>query len=311
MNAAHLHLLLNHVPTIGTVIAFGLLLLAFIRKDDGLKRASLEVFYVVALLTLPAYLTGVGTQLALESREEVSQELIARHHDAAVFASIFMLLTGGFSWLALWQWRRLSRPRNGTLAMVLLLAVITLAAMARTGTAGGEIRHPEILADPEVQAEYTPGWLTAAAIAEFVSGQTWAWPTAEVLHFVGLWLLFGVVLLVNLRLLGVLKGFSFAAVHRLLPWAAVGLGVNTITGMGFVIAAPGQYVENVSFYWKITLLLIAGANLLYVTIFDGPWKVGANDNAPMIQKAMAAAAVLLWVGVMYYGRMLPFLGNAF
>ena len=41
MNTPHLHLLLNHVPTVGTVIAFGLFLLSFVRKDDGLKRVSL------------------------------------------------------------------------------------------------------------------------------------------------------------------------------------------------------------------------------------------------------------------------------
>ena len=56
---------------------------------------------------------------------------------------------------------------------------------------------------------------------------------------------------------------------------------------------------------------LAGANLLYITIFDGPWKVGAGENAPILQKAMAAAAIVLWVGVMFYGRMLPFIGNAF
>ena len=238
MNAPHLHLLLNHVPTIGTVIAFGLLLLSFIRKDEGLKRVSLEVFFVVALLTLPAYLSGVGTQVALEQREGVSLELMTRHHDAALLASLLMLLTGGLAWLALWQWRRLAKARNGTLALVLLFAILTLTAMARTGTAGGEIRHPEILLDPDAAQTAAPAWLTAAAVGQFVSGQTWAWPASEALHFIGLWLLFGVVLLVNLRLIGLMKAIPFAAVHRLLPWAALGLGVNAITGMGFVIAAP-------------------------------------------------------------------------
>ena len=183
--------------------------------------------------------------------------------------------------------------------------------MARTGTAGGEIRHPEILHRPRAVQAAVPAWLTAADVAQFVSGQTWAWPAAEALHFIGLWLLFGIVLMVNLRLIGLMKGIPFAAVHRLLPWAALGLGVNAITGMGFVIAAPGQYVENISFFWKIGLLLLAGLNLLYVTIFDGPWKIGAGQDAPLIQKAMAAVTIALWVGVMYYGRMLPFLGNAF
>ena len=61
MNAPHLHLILNHVPTIGSAIALGLLLLGLLRRQEALTRVSLEVFYVVALLTLPAYLSGVAT----------------------------------------------------------------------------------------------------------------------------------------------------------------------------------------------------------------------------------------------------------
>ena len=311
MNNPHLHLLLNHVPTIGTVIAFGLLLLSFMRRDNGLKRVSLEVFFVVALLTLPAYMSGVGTEFTFETYPDISKEIIVRHHDAALVASIFMLLTGVLAWLALWQWRRLNRPRNGALALVLLASAVTLVLMGRAANIGGEIRHPEILPPDTPAAVVAPGWLTAQSIRDLVNGATWVWPTNEVLHFVGLWLLFGIVLLVNLRLLGLMKAIPFAAIHRLLPWAMLGLVINTLTGMGFLIAAPSQYVENISFIWKIGLLLLAGLNLLYVTAFDGPWRVQANQDAPALQKTFAVAALGLWVGVMYFGRMLPFLGNAF
>jgi hypothetical protein len=311
MNNPHIHLLLNHVPTIGTVIAFGLLVLSFIRRDEGLKRVSLEVFYIVAVLTLPAYISGVGTEFTFETNESISKEIMTRHHDAALLASIFMLLTGVTSWLSLWQWRRLSRFRNGSLATVVLLSAVTLVLMGRAANIGGEIRHPEIL-DPNVPAAaVSPPWLSASAIKDLVSGATWVWPTSEALHFIGLWLLFGILLIANLRLMGLMRAIPFSAVHRLLPWAALGLVLNTITGMGWVLAAANQYVENYSFFWKIGLLLLAQLNLLYITVFDGPWKVGANADSPVLQRAFAATAVGLWIGVMYFGRMLPFLGNAF
>lgn len=317
MNTAHLHLLLNHVPTVGTVIAFGVFLLSFIRKDDGMRRLALELFFIIALVTLPAYISGVGTQVAIEqTRPEIVVELMKRHHDAAVLGSIAMVFTGLMSWLALWQWRRLSRPSTPVLAAVLLFSVITVALMGRAATLGGEIRHPEImlveLAVEEMDmTSIGPSWLTADAIAGFTSGLTWVWPTAEALHFIGLWILFGPLLIINLRLLGVLKGISFGSVHRLLPWSMLGLTVNLITGMMFVIAAPGQYVENISFFWKIGLLLLAGANLLYLTAFEGPWEVEESNDAPMRLKAAAGSAIVLWIGVMYFGRMLPFIGNAF
>ena len=72
-----------------------------------------------------------------------------------------------------------------------------------------------------------------------------------------------------------------------------------------------QYMTNVSFFWKIGFLLLAGINLLYVTAFDEPWQVGAGEEASWGNKAIAFSAIASWVCVMYFGRMLPFLGNAF
>ena len=54
-----------------------------------------------------------------------------------------------------------------------------------------------------------------------------------------------------------------------------------------------------------------GLNLLYVTTFDEAWRVGANEDASFGNKAIAFSAIASWVCVMYFGRMLPFLGNAF
>src|SRR5688572_1256996 len=72
MNVPHLHLLLNHIPTIGGAAALTLLVVAFARKSDDLKRIALEATYVVALFTFPAYLSGVGAQQALRDTPDVS-----------------------------------------------------------------------------------------------------------------------------------------------------------------------------------------------------------------------------------------------
>jgi hypothetical protein len=60
VNIAHLHLLLNHVPTVGAIVALGLLIVAFIRRDEPLKLVGLEVLFAIAVLTLPVYMTGVA-----------------------------------------------------------------------------------------------------------------------------------------------------------------------------------------------------------------------------------------------------------
>ena len=83
---------------------------SLLRRQEALTRVSLEVFYVIALITLPAYLSGVATGMELEKMPDVSVEAIQKHHDGALVAFAFMLLTGLASWLGLWRWRRVGRP---------------------------------------------------------------------------------------------------------------------------------------------------------------------------------------------------------
>jgi hypothetical protein len=310
VNAPHLHLLMNHLPTVGTVIALGLFVLSLVRRSEHLNHASLEVFFLISLGSLPVYLTGLAAQAAITGRPDVSVEAIAAHHDGALLAFIFVEIIGFVAWLALWQFRRHSRPAAWTTPAILVLGVVTLALMAGAASVGGEIRHPEIRMD-ETAIAAGGAVVSAQAVQTFVTTNPWAWPAAETLHFMGLSLLFGVLFVVNVRLLGALRGVSFASLHRLLPWGMLGLGVNLVTGMLFCIAAPEQYVENVPFYWKIGALMIAGIELLYLTVFDKLWALEAGDDAAILDKAIAASAICAWLVVIYGGRMLPFIGDAF
>lgn len=309
MNLPHLHLLLNHVPTVGTLIAVALLVMSLLRRNDGLKRISLELFCVIGLLTLPAYLSGLASQAGLEELG-ASAELIQRHHDAAFQASILMLATGFVAWLGLWRARR-GVPSALNVPAVLVLSVVTVVLMGRAATMGGEIRHPEIVAENAGAVVLDKGWFAASTWATIVNDKVWLFPAMEALHFIGLWVLFGVLLVVNLRMLGMLRPVAFPAVHRLLPWAALALTVNIVTGMLFVVSNPSMYLLSSPFYWKIGLLLLAGATLLYQTTFDGVWRVESGDAPPARVKAAGLASILLWFGVLYFGRMLPFIGDSF
>ena len=310
LNLPHLHLLLNHVPTVGTVIALGLLATALARKSDALARAALELFYGVALLTLPAYVTGLATARALAEVPEVSVDAVSRHHDAALIGSVLMLVTGGLAWLALWQSRQGGR-KSGTTWSVLIVAAMTLVTMGGAASLGGEIRHPEIIVGAQTTGDIGPAWLRAASVQANVTDYVWLWPGLEAVHFLGLAVLFGVILVVNSRLLGLMPAVSYAAVHRLIPWAALALGLNAVSGMLFMIATPEQYADNISFHAKLVLLILAGANLLYLTESEQPFRAGPNQRVPAMAKAMAVSAIVLWAGVMYFGRMLPFIGGAF
>jgi hypothetical protein len=308
MDLTHIHLLLNHFPTIGSLIGGGLFVLSLITKSDDLKRASLVILLGIALLSIPTYMSGNGAQDGIKSLPGVSKSLVETHEGAALVAMGFMEVTGAFAWLGLWQFRRLKRVPRWNLAVILVLTVVTFGLMARASNIGGEIRHTEIRAGQET---VTPEGALARRVGMFVTDTPWMWPTCETLHFIGLSLLMGVVFLVDLRVLGVLKGVSFASLHRLLPWAAFGFGVNVTTGILFFVGIPGQYTQNKTFYWKLALVMLAGLNAVYFTVVEEPWALGPGEDAPLTAKFAAASAVVLWVAVMYCGSMLPFLGNSF
>ena len=302
MNLAHLHLLLNHFPTIGLGIALGLLVAALLKRSADLKEASFVAFFLLGLVAIPAYLTGSAAEFVLQDRPDVAQDVVAAHRDAALLALIVMEFTGGVAWLALWRFRPWHQ------AVVLVLAIVTFGLMASAANIGGHIRHPEILA--EGMAAPAPSWpRTAEAGAALVLDNPWVWPIAEVFHFVGLCLLFGVVLLVNLRLLGVLTGVAIAEVNRFLPWAMVGLVINIVTGMLFFLASPAQYTQNPAFVWKIGLMLIAGVTLLYPTMWAQGRQLTPTDRAPLSGRILAAGSLFLWIGVIFLGRFLPYLGS--
>ena len=324
MTVSHLHLLLNHIPTIGGAAAIVLLIVGFARKSNDLKRIALEATYVVALLTFPAYLSGVGAQQELIDNPNISQAFVDAHWDGAVFTFVLLQLAGALSWLGLWKYRRTGRWPMTIVTCIFVLSALSFAAAARTANLGGEIRHTEIAAaqPPEVAAadadaaadaalETQPSWISGRGLGKGIMDRNWVWPASEALHFIGLWLILGIILTVNLRLLGFMPSVPYSAVHRLLPWAALGLTINVVTGMMFVTGTPDQYGLNISFLWKIIFLVIAGLNLLYITVFEGPWHVESGQNPPLRVKIAGATAILSWGLVMYFGRMLPFLGNAF
>jgi hypothetical protein len=310
VNLAHLHLVMNHVPTVGAVAALGILLMAFVRRNEHLKHIGLEAIFVIALATLPVYITGVAAYREIREMPEISQAAVLLHQDVALYGFTFVELAGFAAWIALWQWRRHGRAGRGVVAVATALLVLSLAVMGRAATLGGEIRHPEIRAAGVAAPTNAPEEFVATTISTIAVYSAWAWPAAEAVHFLGLALSLGALLAVNLRILGAMPRVPFAAVHRLLPWGMLGFGVNLITGMFFFVGQPGQYIESPPFFWKILFLLIAGANFLYLTVFKKAWETNPSD-AGLGDKAMAVGSIAAWLGVLYAGRMLPFLGSAF
>jgi hypothetical protein len=315
LNLAHFHLVLNHVPTIGTVIALGLLMVGYSRRDDSLKHIGLEVLFLIAVLTVPVYMTGVAAYQTIRKVPEVSEAAIRLHQDIALIGFTITEVAGFVGWVALWQWRRHGRAARGVVPAATLLLIAALAVMGGAANVGGEIRHPEIgIPSDAATAIVDPEQFMATVISTHMTNSTWIWPAAEAVHFLGLCLSVGILLTVNLRILGVMRNVPFAELHRLLPWGMLGFGANLVTGMLFFVGQPNQYLVSEPFYWKVIFLMIAGANFLYLTVFKAWDRESVAKTvfvAGLPDRAMALTSLIAWFGVLYAGRMLPFLGKAF
>lgn len=307
-SAPHWHLILNHFPSVGSVIALGLLIASYYMRNELLRRTSLVVFVVLGLLVIPTFVSGAASAWRIGGEEDISLDLIGHHQDAAIIAFILMLITAWLAWYALWQYRRFSKPRAWIEPAVLVFAVLTLFGLVRTGHRGGDINHPELVDDLTL-TEAAGAWENGLGptLENMVYEYPGTWPAMEAAHFMGMAVLFGVLILIAARMFGMARNVAYASFHRLLPLAIFGFMINVITGMLFFISNSGRYTAMTNtFYPKMSLIVIGGLAVLYFTIYDRPWALKPGDNASVLSKAVAAAMVLLWTGVLVYGRWLPY-----
>jgi hypothetical protein len=147
-------------------------------------------------------------------------------------------------------------------------------------------------------------WLESTRLSYFMIHSDFAWPICESLHFLGLSLVIGTVGLFDLRMLGVARGLSLRAMHRLIGWGVLGFLINVITGAMFFAAIPYQYIYNGAFQAKMVCILLLGMNVLifYLTVHGKVEAMGPEDAAPLGAKMIAGTSLFLWIAVICFGR---------
>jgi uncharacterized membrane protein len=155
MNLAHVHLLLNHIPVLGTAFGLILLIVAILRNSEELRKACLGTFVVVALLAIPTYLTGDPAEDIVKNLPGVSKSIIEAHDDAASASLIALSILGAVSLFGSIFMRK-SRPTPQWFTILLLgLSLIATGMMAWTANLGGQIRHSEVRSEAVTPAPPT------------------------------------------------------------------------------------------------------------------------------------------------------------
>jgi len=144
MDATHLHLILTHFPIVGTIIGIGILAFGIFAKKNDIIKVGLITFVLMAILTIPVYLTGEEAEETVEHISGISEQLIENHEELAEKAIWLMGLLGAVAlvnFFVVFQ----NIPFAKTISIItLVVSLITFGVFTKVGSTGGDIRHSEI-----------------------------------------------------------------------------------------------------------------------------------------------------------------------
>lgn len=144
MNDAHLHMVVNHFPIIGTIFGLGVLIAGLFLKNTTLKNTAYVMFIIAALFSFASMSTGEGAEEMVEDLPNVGHKIIHEHEELAEKFAIVMYVLGASSIVGLYlNFKNHAKSKLVSL-VVLLLAIVATFFSINVGTSGGEVRHTEI-----------------------------------------------------------------------------------------------------------------------------------------------------------------------
>ena len=150
-----------------------------------------------------------------------------------------------------------------------------------------------------------------SALTQWIQSTYWLWPILEITHFIGLTLLLGGLIVIDLRMAGFFRAIDPITTHKILPAVILGFVLNLTTGILFFYGDPMRYSINIGFQIKMLLVLIAGVNAAVYHLKVDPILQNMDRSlaSPVIAKLVAYTSLGAWIGVLLLGRLIPYLGT--
>jgi hypothetical protein len=148
------------------------------------------------------------------------------------------------------------------------------------------------------------------AIAETIRANELAFPWLESVHVLAITLVLGSIAVVDLRLLGLasMRWSVTALIRQVLPITWIAFGFAVLTGVAMFASNAVAYAQNLPFRMKMFLLLLAGLNMVFfhLVTYRGVERWNEARHTPLGARCAGAASVLLWIGVVAFGRWIGF-----
>jgi uncharacterized membrane protein len=144
MNDAHLHMVVNHFPIIGTFFGIGILIAGMFLKNDSVKNTAYILFVIASIFGALSMATGEGAEEMVEDFPNIGKAIIHEHEELAEKFALVLYVTGVFALISLGAAVKKFRMAKIFSFITLILALISGVLSIKVGTSGGEIRHTEI-----------------------------------------------------------------------------------------------------------------------------------------------------------------------
>jgi hypothetical protein len=153
-------------------------------------------------------------------------------------------------------------------------------------------------------------WLEASTLATSIRESLFLFPLLEAFHVIGLALVLGTIVVIDLRLLGLAStGRPFGRIAAdILKWTWGAFALTALTGALMFLTNASVYFHNFYFRMKMVLLILAALNMLSFELTLGRtvdrWDRGTA--APLKGRVAAVLSIVIWIGVIFAGRLIGF-----
>jgi len=150
--------------------------------------------------------------------------------------------------------------------------------------------------------------LNDSALHTLVTQNRYVFPILEMAHFLGLSLLFGSLLIVDLRIIGFASSVPIQRVELFVKLTLVGFAINLVSGLLFIVADSDRYLVNYAFWTKMAFIAFAGLNSAYFFRKIRPQLVAGSASTDLASGAHLVAwlSLVTWSCVIVLGRFIPF-----
>jgi len=144
MNGTHVHLLVNHLPIVGSILAGIVLAQGLWSRTEQTIAAAYSLMIISSIGGLIAFFTGESAEETAEAIEGVSRSVIHQHEESGEFAMICAVALGLVAIVGLIVMNRRPALSLRVAWFALVVSLVSFVSLAYTGYTGGQVRHTEV-----------------------------------------------------------------------------------------------------------------------------------------------------------------------